>query len=110
MLAALIPLLAGIHGQIALRDPVYTLYLFLIWFFYIAGCWSLGGMTVGMRAWKIRIEDVDGNRPDWKKSSIRFFVSLLSAAAAGAGFLWSITDRQNRCWHDMASSTRLLKV
>jgi len=109
MLATMLSMLAGFEGQTALMDPVYTIYLFLVWFFYIAGCWHAGGMTVGMRAWRVRIEDEQGNNPDWKKSSIRFAVSLLSAAVAGAGFFWSVTDRDKRCWHDMLSATRLIR-
>jgi uncharacterized RDD family membrane protein YckC len=105
----MLSMLAGIEGQTALMDPVYTFYLFLVWFIYIAGCWHTGGMTVGMRAWRVRIKNEHGNHPDWKKSSIRFFAAWLSAAAAGAGFLWSVTDRDKRCWHDILSGTRLVR-
>jgi hypothetical protein len=39
----------------------------------------------------------------------RFLLSLLSAAALGMGFLWSLLDRQQRCWHDRLSGTRLFR-
>jgi len=109
MLAALIALLAGYTDQAALKDPVYTLYLFLVWHLYIVWFWRKGGMTVGMRAWRVRIVDDEGNRPGWQRCVIRFAVSLVSAAVAGAGFFWSLFDPQKRAWHDIVSRTRLTR-
>lgn len=109
MLAALLAILAGFEGQTAMKDPVYTLYLFSTWFAYLGWCWSKGGMTVGMRAWRVKIEDHAGNQPGWGHSAIRFVVSLLSAATAGAGFAWSLFDSHKRTWHDMASQTKLTR-
>jgi uncharacterized RDD family membrane protein YckC len=109
MLAALLAIFVGFGGQTALQDPVYTVYLLFVWFSYLTWCWHKGGMTVGMRAWRVRIEDADGNRPGWGRSSIRFLASLLSAATAGAGFLWSLADSGKRTWHDMLSGTRLVR-
>ena len=57
MLAAMAAMLAGFRGQTAFRDPGYTLYLGAVWCSYIVGCWHAGGMTLGMRAWRIRIEE-----------------------------------------------------
>ena len=105
----LLAMLLGFGEQTALKDPLYTLYLLLIWILYMTWFWSQGGMTVGMRAWRVRIEDQDGNRPGWSRSTVRFAVSLVSVALAGAGFLWSLLDPQKRTWHDMASGTRLVR-
>jgi uncharacterized RDD family membrane protein YckC len=109
MVAAGLALLAGFRDQVALRDPLYTLYLLCFWFFYLAWCWHSGGMTVGMRAWKVRIEDKDGAPPSWGRCLVRFIVSLLSAAALGLGFAWGLLDERKRTWHDLASRTRLLR-
>ena len=38
-----------------------------------------------------------------------FLLSLLSAALAGTGFLWSLFDPQKRCWHDRLSRTGLYR-
>jgi len=96
-------------NQQAFRDPFFTLYLFAVWFFYLALCWLHGGMTVGMRAWRVRIIDDNGDRPGWGRSLLRFLVSLVSAAAAGIGFLWALGDPGKRTWHDRASGTRLVR-
>ena len=109
MVATLAAMLLGFGNQTALRDPVFTAYLVLVWFLYVGGFWTRGGMTVGMRAWRVRIENASGERPGWTRSAVRFAVSLLSAALAGAGFLWSLFDAEKRSWHDLASGTRLVR-
>jgi uncharacterized RDD family membrane protein YckC len=109
MLSALLAMLLGMGQKTAFRDPGFTLYLLFVWFLYITWCWHQGGMTVGMRAWRIRIEDDLGCKPSWGKTIVRFLASLLSAALLGAGFLWSMVDSRNRTWHDIVSGTRLVR-
>ena len=109
MLAALLAMLLGLGQKTALRDPGFTLYLVLVWYLYVAWCWHRGGMTIGMRAWRIRIEDDLGRKPSWARTIIRFLASLLSAALLGAGFLWSLVDPGKRTWHDMISGSRLVR-
>ncbi|MCJ7816087.1 MAG: RDD family protein, partial [Xanthomonadales bacterium] len=82
MLATMLAMLAGFGGRTAMKDPIYTGYLLAVWFIYLAWCWHKGGMTVGMRAWRVKIEDRDGHRPGWGMSALRFLVSLVSAALA----------------------------
>lgn len=109
ILATMLAMLAGFGGGTALKDPGYTFYLFAVWFLYITWCWHKGGMTVGMRAWRVKIEDENGHKPGWGKSTIRFLTSLVSVSTAGLGFLWSLLDSRRRTWHDMLSGTRLTR-
>jgi uncharacterized RDD family membrane protein YckC len=109
MLATTLAMLAGFGGRTAMKDPFFTAYLLAVWFLYLAWCWSKGGMTVGMRAWRVKIENSDGLRPGWGSSLLRFVVSLVSAALAGLGFLWSLFDTRKRTWHDILSGTRLVR-
>jgi uncharacterized RDD family membrane protein YckC len=97
-------------NQQALRDPVFTLYLAGVWYAYLAWCWQRGGMTLGMRAWRVRLRTDEGGPMDWRASSLRFGVSLISAACLGLGFAWSLFDRSRRCWHDMASGSGLYRI
>jgi uncharacterized RDD family membrane protein YckC len=109
MLATACAMLAGMSNKTAMRDPVYTAGLIMIWFLYLGWCWHKGGMTLGMRAWRVCIEDEAGNHPGWSLCALRFLVSLCSAACAGLGFTWSVFETDRRTWHDMASRTRLLR-
>lgn len=96
-------------NQQALRDPVFSLYLILVWFLYLGFCWSRGGMTIGMRAWRVKIVTGAGDNPDWRTSGIRFITSMLSAVLLGAGFIAAWFDQHHRCWHDRASKTALIR-
>ena len=107
LLATSAAMLAGFRDITAGRDVLVTAWLLVVWFLYLAWCWRYGGMTVGMRAWRVSIESKNGGRPGWGQCLLRFLVSLLSAAAIGAGFIWSWFDPRKRAWHDMASRTRL---
>lgn len=109
MAATALAMLAGFHELSVRRDPLYALYLLAVWFGYLGWCWHHGGMTLGMRAWRVRIESADGGLPGWGRCLARFLLSLLSAGAAGAGFLWSLVDRRQRCWHDLWSGTNLIR-
>jgi len=63
-----------------------------------------------MRAWRIRIATDDGGLPGWGRCLARFLGAVLSAGAAGAGFLWSLFDARKRTWHDLLSGTRLYRT
>lgn len=96
-------------NQQALRDPWFTLYLLGVWFAYLAVGWIRGGMTIGMRAWRIQLRREDGGPVTLKTCLLRFVVSLLAAASFGLGFLWTLFDAKQRAWHDIASGTRLYR-
>lgn len=110
MLAALVALPVTQGERQALRDPGYTLYLAVAWFAYLSLCWRSAGATVGMRAWRIRLRTEDGGPPGWGRCAVRFLVGLVSAAAVGLGFFWSLGDPRRRGWHDRASGTCLVVV
>jgi uncharacterized RDD family membrane protein YckC len=107
LLATALVMLAGFRDVSAGRDLLFTAWLALVWFLYLGLCWRAGGMTVGMRAWRVRIETDAGERPGWGACLARFTVSLVSFAAAGLGFWAALFRRDRRTWHDRASGTRL---
>jgi len=77
--------------------------LFYCWF------WTHGGQTVGMRAWKIRVQSVDGGPVPWPNAAVRFITAWLSAVPVGLGYWWSLIDSQQLCWHDRLSGTRVVR-
>lgn len=109
MVVTALAMLAGFHELHVVRDLPYAAVLLLTWFLYLAWCWRRGGMTLGMRAWRVRLERSGGGLPGWGACALRFLASLLSAAALGCGFWWSLVDRERRCWHDTFSKTRLVQ-
>ncbi len=94
-------------GAITSGNQLFRIYL-LIWsYLYFCWPWVKGGQTLGMRAWRIRVIQADGGRLGWKHATLRFFLAIVSWLLAGAGYLWSLFDEQQRTLHDRLSRTRL---
>ncbi len=104
-------LLPFTHGE-ALHsgNPLYTSYLFFVSFFFYGWFWVHGGQTLGLRAWKLRVERTDGRTMTWMQALLRFFTAAVSWAAFGLGFLWILVDKQKLSWHDRYSETRTVQV
>lgn len=89
---------------------LYSAYLLFVSYVFFAWFWIHGGQTLGMRAWKIRLCRMDGSALDWGCAAIRFLAAGLSWVCLGLGFGWCLFDKQQRCWHDRLSKTRLILV
>ncbi|NOR18651.1 MAG: hypothetical protein GQ538_01010 [Xanthomonadales bacterium] len=109
IVASAIALPIGNTQKVAFQDFWFTLWLLLVCFAYLGGCWRYGGMTVGMRAWKVKLIREDGGMISWPACLLRFMTATISAAVFGLGFLWALVDRKKRSWHDLAAGTLLIK-
>ena len=89
------------------RGGVSCLGLLVILVFF-CGFWLRGGQTLGMRAWRLMVVRDDGSPLTLRDALVRFASAVLSWAALGIGFLWSLFDRENLAWHDRLSGTRLV--
>ena len=87
---------------------VKQLYLLGIAFFFYGWFWTHGGQTLGMRAWNLYLIKADGKFIDWPTAALRFFVAIISWAAAGLGFTWILLNKQRRSWHDLATGTEIV--
>jgi uncharacterized RDD family membrane protein YckC len=110
MLAAAIALPFGGANKIALHDFWFTLWLLFVCFVYLAVCWRYGGMTIGMRAWRLRLICDNERIISWPLCLLRFIVGLVSLAAFGLGIFWALFDSKNRGWHDLAARTLLIRM
>ena len=89
---------------------LYQAYLSIVGLAYFVLCWRARGATVGMRAWRVRVEMQDGRRIGWGAAIVRALGAVLSWACLGLGFLWSLLNPARLCWHDRWSSTRLVTM
>lgn len=53
-------------------NPFFSTYLFLTCFFFYGGFWVCGGQTLGMRAWRLRVQQRDGRGIGWWQALLRF--------------------------------------
>lgn len=87
---------------------IWSLRLMLLFFvtLFFVYSWRRGGMTLGMQAWRLRVQTTDGHAITLKQSLIRCVTAWLSLAAFGIGYWWVLFDRQRRSWPDIASNTQ----
>ena len=90
--------------------PFYIAYLLTISFIFYGWFWTHGGQTLGMRTWKMRLQQDNGNAVTWPLALIRFITAIFSWLAAGTGFFWSLFSPQKRTWHDIASKSVLIDL
>jgi uncharacterized RDD family membrane protein YckC len=109
ILASALALPFGNTEKVAFQDFWFTLWLLLVCFVYLGSCWRYGGMTVGMRAWRVRLVGENGLVISWPRCLLRFLVSMVSLTALGLGIAWALVDKKNRSWHDLAAQTVLIK-
>ena len=77
---------------------------FFTWF------WTHGGQTLGMRAWRIQVRNLEGKPITTRQAILRYSCAGLSWLALGLGYLWILWDPQNRSWHDQLSNTCLVRT
>jgi len=88
------PLLQGVIGV--------ALVIFFGWF------WTHSGQTLGMQAWRLRVQQPDGTPLTWRQALVRMLGAAVSALAGGAGYWWMLIDREGLSWHDRLSRTRVV--
>lgn len=70
--------------------------------------WTRGGQTLGMAAWRLRVERDDGALLTWPDAVRRLAACVLSWLPLGLGYLWLLVDPGRRTWHDRLSRTRVV--
>jgi uncharacterized RDD family membrane protein YckC len=82
---------------------IYTLYLAFVWIGFFAFFWTRGGQTLGMRAWKIEIQNLQGGRITMTQALIR-----VATSAFGLANLAVLIDPKKRGFHDIWAKTQVV--
>ncbi|WED22179.1 RDD family protein [Vibrio sp. JC009] len=89
------------------RHPVasslFTLYLVALWVGFFVYFWTRAGQTVGMRAWKLRVQNSNGNAVTLTQALIRVATSAFGLANLSVPF-----DPEKRGFHDMWAKTEVI--
>ncbi len=121
-------------------NPLLSLYLLGVSYLFFGWFWTHGGQTLGMRAWRLRLQQQDGRNINWQQAAIRVFGALPGwivmfiglAHAAGisleshswllwvnavprgllllAGILILVFDQRPGGWRDRLSATRMVQL
>lgn len=103
-----------VQNDAVVMDPVYRLtlfasmlisaYLFFAWF------WTHSGQTLGMQAWKIRVQNADGSAISYWQSLQRFVLAPCSLVLLGAGYFYLFFNPQRQTLHDRISQSNVVKI
>ena len=98
----------AVNGGEATGGPLFNSALFLITFLFFGLFWTRSGQTLGMMAWRLRVETEQGQGISWMQALLRFFTAAAAALFVGLGYWWMLFDKQQRTWQDRYSETRVV--
>ena len=98
------------NDEQAVTGPIYESTLFLVTFLFCALFWTRSGQTLGMIAWRLRVESDQGQPVSAKQALLRFMAAIISAATLGMGYWWIMFDSDQLSWHDRWSNSRVVQL
>ena len=75
---------------------------------YFLWCWTHGGQTLAMRAWRIKVVYANGMPLTWLGAVMRYLLAMAGLLAGGVGLWWALLDRDGQFLHDRLAKTRLI--
>ena len=100
----------GVVHELPLIAPHYVMLpytILMITAFYVY-FWRRNGQTLGMQAWRLRLDSRDGGRASLRQCLIRMPIGFLSLLLGGLGYWWIWFDRDRLAWQDRVSNTRVV--
>jgi uncharacterized RDD family membrane protein YckC len=91
-------------------ERIYQAALVVVVVLFFCVFWTRRGQTIGMLAWRLRVERNDGSALTWRDALVRLGGASVSLAALGLGYFWIWVDRERLAWHDRWSGTRVVVV
>ena len=92
------------------HHPLFSVYLLGVSYLFFGWFWTHGGQTLGMRAWKFRVQRFHGGAISWQQALRRYLLAIVSWAVLGLGFLWMLVDKDKMTLHDRFSRTVLVRT
>jgi uncharacterized RDD family membrane protein YckC len=104
----------SVQGDVVVFNPFYRYammaalsgsgLLFFGWF------WRNSGQTVGMQAWKIKVQNVDGSAISWRQAVLRYVTAPFGLLLCGVGYWWMLMDADRRTWPDITSDSVVVRI
>jgi uncharacterized RDD family membrane protein YckC len=96
--------LTPLHQYTLLAAMLASAFLFFGWF------WTNSGQTLGMQAWRIKVQNADGTAIGWRQTLLRFASAPFALLALGLGYLCMLVDKEQRTLPDRVSGSQIIKV
>lgn len=84
--------------------------LFCLTFLFFGFFWTRNGQTLGMLAWRLRVQTLEGERLNWSRALVRFFCAIPSLGLFGIGLFWMLLTDERLTWHDRWSGSCVVQL
>ena len=106
-------IIIGIDEAPAINPPLLLQWLGFIGLYialsgYYVICWRKQGQTLGMKAWRLRLQQPDGTLATPTQCWKRCLAAPLSLSFLGIGYLWCLLPPANQCLHDRYTGTEVI--
>jgi uncharacterized RDD family membrane protein YckC len=71
-------------------------------------CWRKQGQTLGMKSWRLKLQQADGSLATPEQCIKRSILATVSLGALGIGYLWCLLSPTKACLHDIYSGTQVV--
>ncbi len=92
-------------GLILSQSIVFQIYIWAVYIGFYVYFWTKGGQTLGMRAWRLRVQNHDNTDITATQALIR-----LSTAAFGLGNILVLFSRDNNAFQDLWAKTQVVRL
>ena len=101
-----------VENDRVVMDPYYRITLFssmlLSAYLFFAWFWTHSGQTLGMQAWKIRVQNPDSSAISYKQSLIRCVVAPFSLVFLGTGYFYMFFNPEKQTLPDLLSRSMVV--
>lgn len=109
--AALLPFTGGealTRDRLGVYEIGYQVVLLAVVVVFFGGFWTHRGQTLGMAAWRLRVQRPDGSAIGWGDAFKRIAAALVAWLPFGLGYFWIWMDREGLAWPDRWTGTRVV--
>lgn len=103
-----------VENDAVVMDPWYRFTLFasmlLSAFLFFAWFWTHSGQTLGMQAWKIRVQNTDGSAISYWQALQRYVLAPFSFLLLGVGYFYMYFNADKNTLHDRLSGSVVINI
>ena len=96
------------RGAFTYHNPFFRTLIFLLSFGFYTWFWLHGGQTLGMRTWRLRVQQRNGAPLTVWQAVLRYMTAIPSLALGGIGFFCMRVYRDKLTLYDRLSGTILV--
>jgi uncharacterized RDD family membrane protein YckC len=113
LLLAVKVMLYGAEGVENIQPNAIAQWLsFMGWLICLMGyyfiCWRKQGQTLGMKAWRLKLQNIDGTAASPEQCIKRSIFACFSLGLLGVGYLICLIPSRKTCLHDDLSNTEVV--